>query len=154
MYSSFLLFTKTGGTVQALKQSYSKNLLELGYAKKMIDIEDWMNQVFPNMHSAVDWCDNAPKGTPIYAYDPEIIWGNYEGQFRIFLINCTEKIGELATYSSNNPLYVASISRCNPSLPVDDSDGKYALRKSNNEIICSSEEIQPNLYKFTGYRKF
>jgi len=150
-YSAFSVYQNTANTINTLKLAYIQNPRELAYAKGMINIYDWTRAYFPRLNEVIKWCETAIPDTPIRVTDPELIWGNYDALFSIFMTNCSHSRDELSTYSRTKPLYAVSLSECVKDLPQDNTDGKYYFRKNNNDVICNSQKLKPYLYKFTGF---
>ncbi len=153
VYSASFIYRNSINTLNTVKLAYTQNPRELAYAKGMINIYDWTRAFFPRLGGVIKWCEEVNPDTQIRVTDPELIWGNYDALFSIFMTNCSHSRDELSTYSKAKPLYAISLSECDKNLPVDDSDGKYYFRKNNNDVICKSRKIKPYLYEFTGFSK-
>lgn len=129
---------------------------ELKYARKEIDIYQWVEEFFPKMKEVISWCDQQDSQVELVTFDPEILWMNYEGLSRVFLTNCyianIDSLNKTHSYVGKEKLLLVSVASCDPELAKEKSDpnGEHIdyFKIVNNQHICNSREIVPGLYLF------
>lgn len=141
------------------------NWNEINYSIGRININEWIDLYFPSMKYTIRWCEDGDLLSPKYLarYDPDLIWFDYDGLSRSFMLNCEYvnpipeniPISEVISYAIKNKLvfYISSPNKCtddNNVVPKFSYERPYqtTLRKLNVKIICNSKEIEPNLYYF------
>lgn len=138
---------------------------EINYSIGRINIYNWIDNKFPAMKYTIKWCENSDNGKSkkLARFDPDLIWFDYDGLKRVFILNCDyinpplydQDIKKIIPSAIENKLqfYIASKGRCISDdnvvkLHPTERDDMLYLRKINNKIICNSKEIEPNLYYF------
>lgn len=132
---------------------------ELKYYLRQMDIYQWVNVFFPKTKNIINWCDQQKKPVELVTFDPEIIWMNYEGLSRVFLTNCyfanIDSVNKSLSYFGKDNLLLVSVTPCDPKLesirPDPNGDINEYFKFVNNQHICGSKEIVPNLYMYKGY---
>lgn len=155
-----------GYTVKYTNSLKFLNWNEINYSIGRSNIYDWINFNFPRMNETIRWCEERDADGNIKKlarFDPDLIWFDYDGLKRVFMLNCdyinpplySEDVNLLMPSAKDQKLkfYIASVSRCLPDdkvvkLHPTERDDMLVLRKINNKIICNSEEIKPYLYYF------
>jgi len=131
---------------------------ELKYARKEMDIYQWVEEFFPKMKEVIIWCDQQDGPVELVTFDPEIMWMNYEGLSRVYLTNCyyanINSLNKTHSFVGKKKLRLVSISSCDPELAKEkgnpNGDHIEYFKIINNQHICNSEEIVPSLYLYNG----
>lgn len=168
IFSAILLLSSSGLYLYTVRFSNSLRFLnwnEVNYSLGRMNINDWVNFYFPRMKETIRWCEetNGDVVKKLARFDPDLIWFDYDGLMRVFLVNCAyinppiegvtlDNVVPLAV-ANKETFFMASPSKCIPDKDVVkkfsyETDDKYELRKLNNKILCNSKEILPNLYYF------
>ncbi|MCJ7805536.1 hypothetical protein MUP46_02740 [Patescibacteria group bacterium] len=169
----FLSITVLFNYVDVVKETNSLKFLnwnEINYSIGRANIYDWVRYIVPRMAEATFWCENPPDGkaVPLARFDPDMIWYENDGMMRSFMTNCYYenppleglKIDEVipAAIEKKMEFWTATPNTCISDrtkvvkrFPYED-DNAFYLRKLNNEIVCNSQEVLPNLY-FFDYKK-
>lgn len=149
--------------VSYLNSTKYLGLSEINYALGKESINDWIKSILPDVSAATLWCDNPPNGPIALAnFDPDMIWYSYSGLNRVYLVGCYYNNPDLKPNEWKDFVNIAkqrklkfwsiSINRCQKEKVVtsniEKEDQITQMRQLNNEIICKSREVVPNLYYF------
>lgn len=129
---------------------------ELKYFSGEMDIYGWVKEYLPKTNDVILWCNKQSTPIKLVTFDPEIIWMSYDALSRVFLTNCfyanIDPVSKSYDYFDDDELLLVSVSRCDPLLINTHPDPKSEIIKYfkivNNDYICKSKEIVPNLYLY------
>jgi len=134
---------------------------ETSYALGRASIYQWIEWRMPKMTEFVRWCDNQKEPVRVVRHDPDMIWYGYEGLVRVFLTNCyfdripihNKSLAETEELIRNEDLkfYLASLNDCVTEDKIEvksehESPERLLMRKRNNMMVCTGEEIVESLY--------
>lgn len=168
LFAVLLLVFAIYNSVILIKEFYQdefrpENEIEIQYASRKINIYQWVEKRFPRMKDFIFWCGDQQEEKELDTLDPSVIWSSTEGLMRVFMTNCRYKQMDIINLPANESLtylkkkgdsfWLVSINECEEerkaTVITRQEDEVEYLRQVNNDIICSSEQILPGLYRFS-----
>ncbi|MCL5409254.1 MAG: hypothetical protein M1607_00160 [Patescibacteria group bacterium] len=162
-----LLLLSTTGVIMA------KNVLKLNshnfmpdenmvrnYAEGKLSINGWVNGKFPNMGQTINWCGEKRPLTELYFADPKLIWYDYEGLMRVYLVNCSFRnipYSKSITLDENSHLIKSSpnsiftsLDNCLPTAtnPYPDNSEAANQYNLNQSLVCAGKAEGNHLYSY------
>lgn len=134
------------------------------YATYRIDLNQWFDYYYPEMNEFIRWCGQEGPMKDVLVIDPGLIWTSNEEYMRVFMVNCNLITNVIDDYTNHDKLilsikdkypnaYIVSLERCekNKSYKDVNSDPYIVSRyEANQQVICRSSEVLPNLYRLSN----
>jgi hypothetical protein len=120
-----------------------KNPIEHRYALGKSDIYNWIDSHFYEMKSAIKWCDKQNTIVQTSIKDPNLIWANYEGMFRVFLVNCI--VSDISKVRAPQKFYFFSLLNCGEPTVYPEHEPWHII---NQNYICNAKKVNPHVFEY------